>query len=84
MWRDILLQNNEVLLDLLEDWKKEMNYVYEMLTTADNEEIFQYFQSAKTFRDEMPQKQKEPFRPFMTYLSMSLIIQVSFRKLLAI
>lgn len=58
MWRDILLQNNEVLLDLLEDWKKEMNYVYEMLTTADNKEIFQYFQSAKTFRDEMPQKQK--------------------------
>lgn len=58
MWRDILLHNKEVLLHLLKDWQVEMEKVAVMLETENSEEIFQYFQRAKQFRDELPQKER--------------------------
>ncbi|KAB2338317.1 prephenate dehydrogenase [Cytobacillus depressus] len=58
MWRDILLQNKEVMLNLLEDWQLEMQKVSEMLATENSEEIFDYFHRAKQFRDELPQKER--------------------------
>lgn len=57
MWRDILLHNKEILLQLLTDWQQEMNEVVDMLKKQDEEEIYQYFLKAKHFRDELPQKQ---------------------------
>lgn len=58
MWRDILLQNKSVLLELLEDWQFEMENVKQMLITADGADIHQYFSAAKHYRDDLPQKNK--------------------------
>lgn len=58
MWRDILIHNKETLLSLLSSWQNEMERVKSLITTGCEEEIFQYFQIAKTFRDELPVKQK--------------------------
>lgn len=58
MWRDILLHNKNVLLELLQKWQNEMDEVAAMLKEEDGEKIFQYFQQAKCFRDEMPIKEK--------------------------
>ncbi len=58
MWRDILLQNKDVLLQLLSEWQKEMAKVAILLKTENSEEILAYFQQAKQFRDELPQKEK--------------------------
>ncbi|MFD5848637.1 prephenate dehydrogenase [Cytobacillus pseudoceanisediminis] len=58
MWRDILLQNKEVLLKLMEDWQEEMENVKSILRQENSEGIFEYFLRAKLFRDELPQKEK--------------------------
>ena len=57
MWRDILLQNRDVLLKLLSQWKEEMEVVVNMLEDEDDTKIYQYFEEAKNFRDELPQHQ---------------------------
>jgi prephenate dehydrogenase len=54
MWRDILLHNRIVLLSLLENWQAEMERVSVMLKNADEELIFNYFNTAKRFRDGLP------------------------------
>ncbi|KOO43494.1 prephenate dehydrogenase [Priestia koreensis] len=51
MWRDISRQNRETLLDLLEDWMKEMQQVKQLLEKSDQQELYTYFSDAKTFRD---------------------------------
>ncbi|PLR75652.1 prephenate dehydrogenase [Bacillus sp. V3-13] len=58
MWRDILLHNKEVLLELLHEWQAQMDRVAQMLKTSDSEAIYQFFLKAKEFRDELPQKEK--------------------------
>jgi prephenate dehydrogenase len=58
MWRDILLQNRGVLLELLTRWKGEMEVVVNMLENEDDHKIYQYFEEAKKFRDELPQNQR--------------------------
>ncbi|WP_141433333.1 prephenate dehydrogenase [Bacillus sp. 03113] len=58
MWRDILLHNKEVLLQLLKDWQMEMQKVSDILEKEDEEQIYDYFLKAKRFRDELPQKEK--------------------------
>jgi prephenate dehydrogenase len=58
MWRDILLQNKDVILHLLEDWQSEMRRVADMLNAENSEAIYNYFSKAKQFRDELPQKEK--------------------------
>lgn len=58
MWRDILLQNKDVLLELLDQWQEEMNSVKVLLQNEDSEEIYHYFQEAKNFRDGLPIKEK--------------------------
>lgn len=58
MWRDILIQNKEILLSLLSRWQKEMEHVKGLIERADDKNIFEYFQTAKTFRDQLPTKQK--------------------------
>lgn len=58
MWRDILLHNKEILLTLLENWNIEMNKVSDWIKEEDATSLFDYFQHAKTVRDELPQQQK--------------------------
>lgn len=58
MWRDILLHNKEVILQLLKEWQQEMEEVAVMIENEDSDKIYQFFAQAKQFRDELPQKEK--------------------------
>lgn len=58
MWRDILLQNRQVLISLLNDWQAEMERVKKILTKNDKDLIFDFFDSAKKFRDGLPARDK--------------------------
>jgi prephenate dehydrogenase len=58
MWRDILLHNKTVMIDLLEEWKIEMDAVQNMLVQENSQAIFDYFYKAKQFRDLLPSKEK--------------------------
>ncbi|SFL97666.1 prephenate dehydrogenase [Salibacterium qingdaonense] len=58
MWRDILLHNKQVMLDLMKQWKAQMESVEAMLKEEDSEGILEYFGSAKSFRDGLPAKER--------------------------
>ncbi|MCP3738737.1 prephenate dehydrogenase [Rossellomorea sp. BNER] len=58
MWKDITIHNREVLLNLMEQWKEEMNVIQQMIYSGNEEEIQHYFQEAKSFRDDLPAKDK--------------------------
>lgn len=64
MWRDILLHNKEVLLQLLSEWRQEMTRVEKLLTTENGDGIFQYFLQAKEMRDQLPSKEKGAIHGF--------------------
>lgn len=54
MWRDITLQNRDQLLEQLDHWMQEMQRVKRLVMTSDPVEIEDYFQQAKTKRDNLP------------------------------
>ncbi|MBM7692639.1 prephenate dehydrogenase [Peribacillus deserti] len=54
MWRDILLHNKDVILELMKEWIAEMERVKHIVQEEDADEIFAYFDIAKRFRDELP------------------------------
>lgn len=58
MWRDILLHNREILIDLLEQWRNEMDWIKDLLQTEDSFAILDYFRQAKQFRDGLPSGEK--------------------------
>lgn len=58
MWRDILLHNKDVLLQLLDNWKEEMEYISRLIKEENETEIYHYFSQAKQFRDDMPVREK--------------------------
>lgn len=58
MWKDILLHNREVLIELINQWQDEMDGVKDLLELENSSGIFDYFQQAKQFRDSLPLKEK--------------------------
>jgi prephenate dehydrogenase len=58
MWRDILIHNKETLIRLFTEWQLEMDYVKQLIEKAEESLIYNYFETAKTFRDDLPLKQK--------------------------
>ncbi|WP_100331413.1 prephenate dehydrogenase [Bacillus xiapuensis] len=56
MWRDISLHNKEVLLELLQHWKEEMEQVINLLEKESGPRLYDYFNRAKAFRDQLPAK----------------------------
>lgn len=58
MWKDILLHNREILIELLNQWQEEMNDVKILLEDENSSAIYDYFHQAKQFRDGLPQKDK--------------------------
>ena len=54
MWRDILLHNKDELLLLMDDWIDQMEEIKRYIQNSDSECIYEYFSSAKAFRDELP------------------------------
>jgi prephenate dehydrogenase len=58
MWKDILLQNREILIELLNQWQEEMNWIKNLLEVEDSGAILNYFREAKQFRDGLPSQEK--------------------------
>ncbi|MEH7157288.1 prephenate dehydrogenase [Neobacillus drentensis] len=58
MWKDILLHNRDILIELLDQWQTEMNGVKMLLENENSSAIYDYFQQAKQFRDGLPMKEK--------------------------
>ncbi|WP_068617134.1 prephenate dehydrogenase [Paenibacillus tuaregi] len=58
IWRDILLSNRNVLLELLSDWNANMEHFIELLKSGDGEGIEEAFDKANRFRSELPERRK--------------------------
>ncbi|WP_270179046.1 prephenate dehydrogenase [Alkalihalobacillus sp. CinArs1] len=54
MWRDILLRNKRVLLQMIDDLKEELGRIHSHIEHEDGDEIYRYFSDAKDFRDGLP------------------------------
>lgn len=69
IWRDILLNNNDVMLRLLQDWNQGISSFIELLENKDGEGIEVAFEKANTFRRELPETRKGMITPlFDLYL----------------
>jgi prephenate dehydrogenase len=58
MWRDILLNNRQVLLKLLEDWNAQISGFMDLLKQEDGEGIVREFRNAGAFRAQLPERRK--------------------------
>ncbi|WP_339203253.1 prephenate dehydrogenase [Paenibacillus sp. FSL K6-3182] len=58
IWRDILINNRKVLLELLRDWSKETDKFVSMLESSDGDAIAEAFETAGQFRSKMPERRK--------------------------
>ena len=58
VWRDILINNRHVLLELLQDWQAQVDRFARMLETEDADGIMQAFASAGAFRSALPERRK--------------------------
>lgn len=63
MWSDILLNNREVLMSLIGDWQRMMEQIHTLLKEKNAPEIFRFFQNARMFRDELPERRKGAITP---------------------
>ena len=51
MWRDICLNNQQPILDMMKRYKDEMEMLYNALQTGDGEKLMEVFRHAKQTRD---------------------------------
>lgn len=58
MWRDVLLSNQKEVVQLLEDWIKQMEKIKESVKEQDAEEIELLFKEAKNFREQLPDQKQ--------------------------
>lgn len=58
IWRDILLNNQDVLLNQLEDWNQQISKFIHLLRQQDGAGIEKLFQSASEFRNKLPERKK--------------------------
>ncbi|CAM2799392.1 prephenate dehydrogenase [Paenibacillus sediminis] len=63
VWRDILLNNRKVLLNLLQDWNHGIEHFIQLLISEDGEGIKEAFQKANIFRAELPDRRKGIINP---------------------
>ncbi|GKV65686.1 MULTISPECIES: prephenate dehydrogenase [unclassified Sporosarcina] len=54
MWRDITIQNREELLSQVDGWLGEMNNIRAMLVENNSDHIYNFFNQAKEYRDQLP------------------------------
>ncbi|MCZ8512956.1 prephenate dehydrogenase [Paenibacillus filicis] len=64
IWRDILINNKEVMLRLLQDWNREVASFVRLLETGDAEGIEREFASANRFRGSLPERRKGVIHSF--------------------
>jgi len=58
IWRDILLNNRDVLLRLLDEWQEQMDKFRALLKSGDGEGIAGEFRRAGKFRSGLPERRK--------------------------
>ncbi|MCM3747419.1 prephenate dehydrogenase [Paenibacillus pasadenensis] len=58
VWRDILLDNREVVLRLMEEWGSELDRLAGILRSEDGEAISNAFRDAGEFRSSLPERRK--------------------------
>jgi prephenate dehydrogenase len=58
IWRDILINNREILLKLLKDWNLEVSRFIKMLQQSDGDGIAERFHMAGEFRSQLPERRK--------------------------
>lgn len=58
IWRDILVNNRKVLLQLLSDWNQGISRFIELLENSDGEGIAEQFRVAGEFRSQLPERRK--------------------------
>lgn len=58
LWRDILINNREVLLELLSDWQQETERMIGILQRADGPAVQEAFELAGEFRSRLPERRK--------------------------
>lgn len=58
MWKDVVKQNRDNLLDLLDNWMVEMRNIRGMLVEENEQEIIHFFEDAKEYRDSLPVRSK--------------------------
>lgn len=58
IWRDILLNNKDVLLKLLDDWGTEMDKFRSLLESDDGDGVAEAFSRAGRFRSGLPERRK--------------------------
>lgn len=58
VWRDILLNNRQIILSLLEDWNSGVADFIELLNQQDSRGIEEQFEKAGAFRDQLPERRK--------------------------
>ncbi|ULL15580.1 prephenate dehydrogenase [Paenibacillus sp. H1-7] len=58
VWRDILIDNRDVVLKLLEDWNLEIASFIELLKQGDGAGIAEQFRMANDFRSALPERRK--------------------------
>lgn len=63
IWRDILLSNKRVLLDLLKDWNQEIDSFIQLLEEENGDGIEEAFRKANRFRGELPERRKGAILP---------------------
>lgn len=63
MWRDVLLQNREPLLKIAKDWANALEEVMDLVKAGDADRIEQFFQTARDFRDGLPERKAGALPP---------------------
>jgi len=63
MWRDILIDNRMVLLELLKDWNMEIEHFIHLLETGDGAGVEDSFRRAGSFRSQLPERRKGMISP---------------------
>jgi prephenate dehydrogenase len=58
IWRDILLNNREVMLKLIRDWQDEIGRFAALLKQGDGEGVAEQFRRAGQFRSQLPERRK--------------------------
>ncbi|MEK3645452.1 prephenate dehydrogenase [Aeribacillus sp. FSL K6-2848] len=58
MWRDIIVHNHDVLIELFDEWIQEMKQIKQFIEKLDKEQLYTYFEKAKTYRDGLPEREK--------------------------
>jgi prephenate dehydrogenase len=58
IWRDILLNNREVMLKLVRDWQGEMDRFAALIEQGDGDGVVEQFRRAGQFRSQLPERRK--------------------------